>query len=280
MFAHIGHPRHFVRGEIEDGGAIAEPLTFDGLCVREVEQVFHVGVFGYLEVRQEILAHDCQSWTRHSSALGVLVRGVVDGVEHIGGGGGLLDHLVVRRHDGVAILRQATLDGLIEVHLDVGEFVQHRLTGVFVPEFEEATGVNAERLRQHRRDFGEELIHAERSKVIRLQGAAVHPVAALTSGDEDADDLGIVVVGDARQHSTDEHQSTFEGVDGRVRFGVCPDAGRNDFDLDGVGADFRERLIGAHGFILFHDTCECITTTTTTALAFIVVAVPAFSTHG
>lgn len=233
-----------------------------------------------MEVRQEILAHDCQSWTRCSCALGVLVRGVVDGVEHIGGGGGLLDHLVVGRHDAGAILHQATLDGLIEVHLDVGEFVEHRLTGVFIPEFEEATGVDAERPRHHRRNFGEELIHAERQQFVRLQGAAIHPVAALTSGDEDARELGIMVVGDAREQRTNEQQSAFVGVDARGRSGVRPHAGRNDFDLDGGGADFRERLIGAHGFILFHDTCECITTTTTIALAFIVVAVPAFSTHG
>ena len=42
VFAHIGHPRGLVRGEIEDGGAIAEPLSFDGLCVGEVKQVFHL----------------------------------------------------------------------------------------------------------------------------------------------------------------------------------------------------------------------------------------------
>ena len=162
----------------------------------------------------------------------------------------MLGDLVARRHDAVAVFRQATLDGLVEVHLDACEFL-HLLVAAFLRlADEEAVGVDAESLRHHRRDFGEELIHAERQQVVGLQGAAVHPVAALTSGDEDADDLAVVVIGDAREQSTEEHQRTFEGVDARVRGGVRPHAGRNDFDLDGGGADFQERLI-AHRFFCF-----------------------------
>ena len=187
---------------------------------------------------------------RVSCALGVLVLvDVLDGIElvDISGGAGLLD-LGVAVADGFQpVLTDAVLEALVEVHFDAAQFVHHTLLVFIALEAEEALGVDADGLGESRGSILDELIRRQRDEVIAFDGEAVLP-AVLFRGDIERADAELRRIGSRVEQGVHEHHRVGELADGGVRSGVRPHAGRNDFDLDGGGGDFLERVGEAHGF--------------------------------
>ena len=197
-----------------------------------------------------------------SFALGVLGR-VAGGLVHkateligldvfhdISGGAGLFDDRVAVADGLHSELRDAAFHLAVEVQRERNSHLAGLLVAGIALESSEAVSVDAVGDSEHLRQHLDELVGGKASEFVLGDVEAMHPVTRLLRGHEDGGEDVIAVLlrhGNGGRH---ELRLTFVGVDVRVGRGVSPDAGRNDFDLDGVGERDRERLDVAHSVLV------------------------------